>query len=233
MRNWESTLGRNMSFGMSIRVLTVVLAFYTLAAPQAAEAKGCWCKIRTSCDGWIAEDLGKVDEYKWYESKKKKKCATACSTAASKYQGNAALGAKICAELDTGSHTVKAYSVVGDKDNKNNTCDVDQTLGPISCRQDCSCPKADCSCPEGTRLSGELCLGSCLPADTAGIKIVDGKVAFPASCEITYEVEAGKCVGPCISCSTGVCGIPPGVSGASVSGQQLSFDASCETVVSW
>lgn len=114
----------------------------TLAGAEPAEAsKGCWCWVGIE-RGEKLIDYGEVGRYQDTESNKKRKCSTACAARCAMDLHDPE---RLCSKAGRpvpAAAKVGCFSVVGAKDNPNNTWDYDgHPSGFRGCQRTCSCSR--------------------------------------------------------------------------------------------
>lgn len=126
-----------------LKVLPTVLLFacmgLVLAVPAEAR-KSCWCWIGIE-RGQELLGYGAVESYRDTESGKKAKCSRACSARCAEDINNFGL---LCSKLgpSPARPNIGCFSVVGAKDNPNNTWDYDaRPAGFRGCEKICECPR--------------------------------------------------------------------------------------------
>ena len=127
--------------GISMCTTVVLAAAVWLLSPQeAAASKRCWCWIGIE-RGQELIDYGAVDSYQDLESNKKAKCSEACSKRCASDINDFAL---LCSKLGRSysGDDIGCFSVVGAKDNANNTWDYDGRPSNFpGCISTCDCPR--------------------------------------------------------------------------------------------
>ncbi|MCH9648299.1 MAG: hypothetical protein K0U98_08675 [Deltaproteobacteria bacterium] len=120
--------------------LVFLLVWTALASPAQAK-KPCQCWIGSK-KGAVLEDYGPVAWFRGTESNKKARCSEAC---AKRCAGDIADHQKLCSWIGTDFDqvdTLGCFSVVGRRDNPNNTWDFDGRPAPFAgCSRCCTCPR--------------------------------------------------------------------------------------------